>query len=249
MGLNAIGTIAWRELVLYFRNRTRVLGTLGVPFFYLVVLGFGLNSVLTVRGSNFFTFLVPGIMGMVVLFQSVFSGLSVVTERQFGFLKEMLVAPIRRTDIVLGKAIGNALTATLQGLLVLIIAFFLGFTLTVPWYHILFAIVLMFLAAIGFVGLGLAISSRIKDPQVFQLLFNFLIMPLFLLSGAMFPIETAPGFLQAAVYVDPMGYAVDGLRYLLLGASHLPLWISVGLLVAFDAVMIVVASWLFSKSD
>ncbi len=249
MGLEAVITIMRRELVLYLRNHARVIGTLGVPFFYLVVIGFGLNPVLSVRGTNYFSFLVPGIIGMVILFQGVFSAFGVVTERQFGFLKEMLVAPIARTDIVLGKALGNALTATAQGILVLVMGFLLGFSFALPPQNILLAVLVMFLSAIGFVGFGLAIASRIKDPQVFQVLFNFLIMPLFLLSGAMFPIESAPAWLQGAVYLDPVAYSVDAMRGLLIGVSHLPLEINLGVLLAFDLVMILLASYLFERAD
>lgn len=249
MSLNAIATIAWRELLLYWRNKGRVLGTLGVPFFYLVILGFGLNSILPVRGTNYFSFLVPGIMGMVVLFQSVFSALSVVTERQFGFLKEILVSPISRTDIVLGKAIGNALTSTIQGILVLVIAFVIGFSYSQPWWNILLAILVLFVTAIGFVGLGLVFASRITDPQTFQILFNFLIMPLFLLSGAIFPVESAPNWLGSIVFLDPLTYAVEALRSLLVGISHVGFLESLLAILVFDAVMVLLAAYLFEKTQ
>ncbi len=249
MNGTAIYTIAWREILLYIRNRGRVLGTLGVPFFYLVILGFGLNPVLSVRGTNYFSFLVPGIIGMVVMFQSVFSALSTVTERQFGFLKEMLVAPISRTDIVLGKAIGNALTASVQGVLVLIIAFFLGFSFSQPWWTLVLAVLVMVLTALGFAGLGLAFASRISDPQVFQVLFNFVIMPLFLLSGAMFPLESAPALLQTLAVFDPLTHSVDIFRGLLLGVNLQSIWTNLGIVLAFDITVILIAVRLFKKAQ
>ncbi len=249
MSFTAISTIALRELLLYVRNKGRVLGTLGVPFFYLVILGFGLNSILSVRGTNYFSFLVSGIIGMVVMFQSIFSALSVVTERQFGFLKEMLVAPISRTDLVLGKAIGNAITASVQGILVLLIAFVLGFSFSQPWWHVLLAILLMLLTALGFVGMGLVFASKISDPQTFQILFNFLIMPLFLLSGAVFPIETAPPLLQTIAFLDPLTYSIDAMRGLLIGVSHLPVLWSIGVVAAFDIAMVLLAAYLFQKTE
>ena len=145
MGVGAIQTIAWRELVLFFRNRARVISGLGVPFFYLIGLGFGLGSVLQVRGTDYFTFIVPGIIGMMILFSSIFSALSVITDRQFGFLKEMLVAPVSRTEIVLGKSIGNAITAMFQAVLVLMISILLGFRF-VSWTGVVLAIAVMFLS-------------------------------------------------------------------------------------------------------
>lgn len=249
MNGNAVLTIALRELLLYVRNKGRVIGTLGVPFFYLVILGFGLNSILSVRGTNYFSFLVSGIIGMVLLFQSIFSALSVVTERQFGFLKEILVAPISRTDIVLGKATGNAVTATIQGVLVLAMAFLIGFHFEQPWWNLLFLVPVMLLTAFGFVGLGLVFAAKITDPQSFQILFNFLIMPLFLLSGAVFPIESAPPWLQGIAFLDPLTYAIDAFRGLLLGVSHLPLWLSLGVLLAFGIATILLAAFLFHKTE
>ncbi|MBU0635788.1 ABC transporter permease [Candidatus Micrarchaeota archaeon] len=249
MGFLAITTIAWREILLYLRNKGRILATLGAPFFYLVILGFGLDAILPIQGTNYFSFLVAGIMSMVILFHSMFSSLSVVTERQFGFLKEMLVAPIRRTDIVLGKAIGNSLTATAQAVLVLGIAFLVGFQMTQSFLNLLWMLPLLFLAAIGFSGMGLAFASRIKDPQTFQFLFNFLVLPLFLLSGAVFPLESAPSWLQGIVFLDPLTYLVEGLRALLLGLSQIPFWISILGIIVFDAIMILIAALLFRKIE
>ena len=249
MGFSAVATIAWRELLLYARNKGRVLGTLGVPFFYLVVLGFGLNPLLSVRGTDYFSFLVAGIIGMVLMFQSVFSALSVVTERQFGFLKEMLVAPIARSDIVLGKAIGNAITASLQGVLVLAIAFLVGFSFSQPLLNLVLLLLLMLLVSIGFVGLGLVFAAKITDPQSFQILFNFLIMPLFLLSGAVFPVESAPDWLQTVAFLDPLTYAIDAFRGLLIGISHFPVLLNLGVIVAFDIAMVLLAAFLFSKNQ
>lgn len=249
MGLSAIVTIASRELLLYVRNKGRVLGTLGVPFFYLVALGFGLNAVLSVNGTSYFSFLVSGIIAMVIMFQSVFSALSVVTERQFGFLKEILVAPISRNDIVLGKAIGNGITASIQGILVLVIAFLIGFSFSQPWINLVLAVLVMLLLAVGFVGLGLVFASKITDPQTFQILFNFLIMPLFLLSGAMYPVDSAPDWLQKIAYMDPLTYGVDAFRGLLIGMHHLPLWLDVSVLALFGAASILLAAFFFNKSQ
>jgi len=249
MQASAILTIAWRELLLYARNKGRVIGTLGAPFFYLVFLGFGLNSIVNVKGTSYFSFLVPGIIGMVILFQSVFSALSVITERQFGFLKEMLVAPISRTDIVLGKAIGNSLTAAIQAILVLAIGFLIGFQFTQPWWNIPIAVLVMLLSGIGFVALGLALASRLSDPGAFPTIVNFLVFPLFLLSGTIFPMETAPAWLQSIAMLDPLTYAVDMLRGLLLGTNNLPMWISISAIIIFDSAIILLAAFLFRKTE
>lgn len=245
----AIRTIAWREILLYTRNKGRLLGSLGVPFFYLAILGFGLNSVLPVRGTDYFSFLVPGIIAMIIMFQSVFSALSTVTERQFGFLKEMLVAPISRTDIVLGKTLGNSVTAVFQGILVFVIAWILGFHMTQPIWNLVPILLIMFMTAIAFVAMGLSFASRINDPQVFQVLFNFVIMPLFLLSGAMFPLETAPPLLQSLAVFDPLTHAIDLLRWLFLGINHSSLFFNLTILLAFDLALILIASRLFNKAE
>ncbi len=242
-------TIAQREILLYVRNKGRVIGTLGAPLFYLVILGFGLEKILPVQGTSYFPFLLCGILAMVVLFQSIFSALSVVTERQFGFLKEMLVAPISRRSIVLGKALGNATTATTQALIVLGLGIALGFSLSAPLENIALAVVLLLLTGIGFSALGLAFASRITDPQTFQFIFNFLVLPLFLLSGAMFPLETAPDWLRTVVLFDPLTYTVEGLRALLLGVSHVGIAESVIALIGFDIAMVLIAAHLFEKMD
>ena len=248
MQLNAVLTIAWREILLYFRNKGRVIGTLGAPLFYLVALGFGLNAVLNVNGTSYFSFLVPGIIGMIILFQSVFSGLSVITERQFGFLKEMLVAPISRSTIVLGKALGNALTASAQGIIVIAIAFFLGFSFPQP---LAFPAVLavMLLTGIGFASLGLALAAKIFDPSAFPAIINFIIFPIFLLSGAIYPLESAPPWLQGIALIDPLTYSVDALRGFLLGLNHFPIELDIAVLLAFDSAMILIAAFLFRKTE
>lgn len=242
-------TIAKREILLYVRNKGRVIGTLGAPLFYLVILGFGLESALAVEGTTYFPFLLCGILGMVVLFQSVFSALSVVTERQFGFLKEMLVAPISRRSIVLGKASGTAITATTQAMLVLLLGLALGFQLNAPFVHYLLAIALLLLTGIGFSSLGLAFATKITDPQTFQFIFNFLILPVFLLSGAVFPLERAPAWLQSVMLLDPLTYTVEGLRGLLLGVSHVPVLHSFMAIIGFDIALVLLAAHLFQKME
>ncbi|MFH0714619.1 MAG: ABC transporter permease [Candidatus Diapherotrites archaeon] len=238
-------TLWKRELLLYTRYKSRIIGSLGVPFFFLVSLGFGLNAVIQTGNVSYFAFLAPGIVGMMLLFNGMFSGLSVIQDRQFGFLKEMLVAPIPRSSIVLGKAFGNATTSVVQGLLVLAIAIILGLSLN--WLMLPAIMLTMFLISIGFVALGVGLAAILTDPQGFQFIMNFLVFPLFLLSGALFPLSNSPPALQTVAYVDPLTYGVDALRGLALGANHLPLWIDFTVIIAFSVAMVLIATWLFRR--
>ena len=164
--MRGVLTLWKRELLLYVRYKSRLVGSLGIPFFFLVSLGFGLQNLVPVGSVSFFTFLVPGIMGMMLLFSGVFSGLSVLTERQFGFMKEMLVAPISRSAIVLGKALGNASTGTIQACIMLLISILLGFSFN--FWILPLVIATLFLIGLGFIALGIVIASKLSDAQGFQ---------------------------------------------------------------------------------
>ncbi len=245
--ISAVLSLWKREVVRFFRAKSRVIGTLGFPFFFLAVLGTGLNSVMAIPGTNYLDFMTPGILSMVLMFGSVFSGVIVIMDRQFGFLKETLVAPVSRVSIIAGKSLGGATTAVFQGLLMLGMAVLLGAHIDLEMMPIVVG--LMALVSLSFVSLGTAIASLMEDMHGFQLVMNFLVMPMFFLSGALFPVDSAPDIIRYISYIDPLTYAVEAFRFFLAGSSHMPIEISLGVLVLFLATTTYLAAYLFSRIE
>ncbi len=247
--INAVYFMWKREMIRFFRSKSRVIGSLGMPFFMLAILGTGLNAAIDIPGmeGNYIAFITPGILSMVLLFASVFSGVIVIVDRQFGFLKETLVAPVKRTSIVMGKALGGATAAVLQGIIMLGVAMLLG--VSISFANALLALLVMLLISFGFVALGIAIASVMEDMHGFQLIMNFMIMPMFFLSGALFPLDSAPEIVRAISHIDPLTYAVEALRYLLMGSSLMPITASIGVLVFFSAVCTLAAAYLFGRIE
>src|SRR6202142_1705039 len=213
--------IMWlRELKRYWRSKSRMIGSLGQPLLFLLALGYGLGATFQKAGEgNYMNFLAPGIIGMSIIFTSIFSGIQVIWDRQFGFLKETMVAPVSRFNIMIGRTLGGATIATIQGIIVLLLALIPGFR-PQNWFLILPLILVMLLVGTMFTALGTAIASQLEDMQGFQLIMNFLVMPLFFLSGALFPLDGLPKVLSAVTMVDPLSYGIDGMRSVLLGRSH-----------------------------
>lgn len=247
--LEAIYAIWKREMIRFFRSKSRVIGSLGMPFFFLAILGTGLNSAMAVPQANggYLQFIAPGILGMVLLFASIFSGIIVIVDRQFGFLKETLVAPVKRTSIVIGKSLGGATAAVFQGILMLGLAMLLGVSINTA--NIVPILVMMMLVSMAFVSLGVAIASVIDDMHGFQLISNFLIMPMFFLSGALFPLNSAPQLIKTISAIDPLTYSVEALRFLINGQSTIPLTISAGITIAFLAATTFSAVYLFNRIE
>lgn len=247
--LSAVYFIWRREMIRFFRAKSRIIGSLGMPFFFLAIVGTGLSSSMNLPGmdNNYLDFMAPGILGMVLLMGSIFSGVLVIMDRQFGFLKETMVAPVSRISIVFGKALGGATTAIIQGLLMLAIALLLG----VHIHYESFPLVLLLMAAISitFVSLGIAIASVMEDMHGFQLIMNFLVMPMFFLSGALFPLDKAPDALRIASYFDPLTYAVEGLRFLLIGHAILPIEVSFGVVGVCLVASVGLAVYLFGRIE
>ena len=209
-----------REIKRYLRSRAQIVASLGQPLMYLLVLGFGLGPVFEKAGQgDYLQFVAPGVIGMTILFSSIFSGVGLLWDRQFGFLKETLVAPVPRIQIMIGRTLGGASTAMFQGLLVLTVCLIAGFR---PHNSIgvLVGLLFMSLIAIVFAALGTIIGSSLKDMQGFQLVMNFLVMPIFFLSGALYPLTNLPPALTVATRLDPLSYGVDGLRGALIEQSH-----------------------------
>ena len=216
---------------------------------YLMVLGFGLGPVFQRAGSgSYLQFVAPGVIGMTVLFSSIFSGLGLLWDRQFGFLKETLVAPVPRLEIMIGRTLGGATVAVIQGLLVTVVCVLSGFR---PVSAAMFPVVLVFMMLIAavFSALGVAIGSSLQDMQGFQLIMNFLVMPIFFLSGALFPLTGLPKALALATSLDPLSYGIDGMRWVLLGKAHYGATLDVEVLAAAAAVLMVFGAHRFSKIE
>jgi len=247
--LTAIFFLWKRELIRFFRAKSRIIGSIGMPFFFLAILGTGLNAAFSMPGmqGNYLAFITPGILAMVLLFGSITSGITVLMDRQFGFLKETLVAPVKRSSIIVGKALGGATTAIVQGIIMLGIALLLG--VSMQFSSFLLVLALMFIISIAFVSLGIAIASLMEDMHGFQLIMNFLIMPMFFLSGGLFPLSKAPDIVRAISYIDPLTYGVETLRFALLGQSSMPFLLSFGVLIGFLLASLTAAAYLFGKIE
>jgi ABC-2 type transport system permease protein len=224
-----------------------MVASLGQPLLYLLVLGFGLGPVFQRAGNgSYIQFVAPGVIGMSVLFTSVFSGIGLLWDRQFGFLKETLVAPVPRLTVMIGKTLGGATVATIQGLIVLVICLIVGFR-PVNWLMLPVAVFFMILTAIVFAGLGMAIGSRLQDMQGFQLIMNFLVLPIYFLSGALFPLSDLPTVLSFFTRIDPLSYGVDALRNVLIGTSQFPAELSLAVLAFCALLFIAIGGYSFSK--
>ncbi len=242
--------ILWlRQIKKYYRSRARMIGSLAQPVLFLVALGFGFGPIYQkAGGGNYVQFLAPGIIVMSIIFTAMFAGIEVIYDRQFGFLKETLVAPVPRWTIMLGRTFGGATVATLQGIIVFFIALLIGFR-PENIFMVPLTIVYMILIATFFTAFGTAIASRMNDMQAFPLIINFLIMPLFFLSGALFPITGLPKTIQTIIYINPLSYGVDGIRGTLVGQMHFNLHTDFLILFAFASVVLAIGSYLFSKIE
>lgn len=249
LNFNAIYTIWLREMTRFLRAKSRVIGSVAMPFFFLVFLGVGFNASVEFSGMpegiDYIDFLAPGIIGMALLFDSISSGLTVLMDKQFGFLKEIMVAPVDRFSIVAGKTVSGVTTALIQGILIMLIAFVIGVKMT-GFFGFLSAIVFMILIAVSFVCLGLIFASKMEDMHGFQLITRLFAFPVFLLSGAFFPMEKLPVWLQYLTYINPLTYGVDGLRYCLIGITQFSVTLDILVLVFFCALMIILSTYFFS---
>jgi ABC-2 type transport system permease protein len=272
--LRAIYIIWYRDILRFWRDRTRLAASFAQPLLYLLIFGTGLSSALSGAGGfggagaqagfSYTQFIFPGIMGMSVLFSSMFAAVSIVWDREFGFLKEVLVAPIDRSAVAIGKALGGATQAMLQGLILLLLAPFVGVKLTVM--SVVTIIPLVFVLAFALSAMGVAIASRMRSMQGFQMVMNFLVMPMFFLSGALFPLSGLPGWMTVLTRIDPAAYGIDPLRRVLLegagmpsqaldrlsltiGGSPVPIIAEVGIMLAFGFVVLAIAVRNFRVRD
>lgn len=247
--MNAIYILWLREVKKYSRSRVQIIASLGQPLLYLLVLGFGLGPVFQRAGAgSYLQFMAPGVIGMAVLFTSVFSGIALLWDRQFGFLKETLVAPVPRIYIMIGRTLGGATVAMLQGVLIVVVCLIAGFR---PVSLAGLPIAFLFMAAIAtlFAAMGTSIGSSLQDMQGFQLIMNFLVLPIFFLSGALFPLNNLPKALAFVTALDPLSYGVDGLRAALIGAAHFGAYVDAIVLAIVAAGLLCLGAWRFSKIE
>jgi ABC-2 type transport system permease protein len=247
--MNVVYILWLREVKKYLRSRAQIVASLGTPLMYLAVLGFGLGPVFRRAGQgSYLQFMAPGVIGMTVLFTAMFSGIAMLWDRQFGFLKETLVAPVPRVQIMIGRTLGGATVAVIQGAIIFAVTLLVGFrpagVLAVPTAFLLIALI-----AVVFAALATAIGSSIKEMQGFQMVMNFLVMPLWFLSGALYPLEGLPAALRVLTRADPLTYGVDGVRATMLGASHFTLTLDVGVLLAVGVLFVIAGAWRFSKIE
>ncbi|MGH7693085.1 MAG: ABC transporter permease [Candidatus Dormibacteria bacterium] len=263
--LRALWVVWKRELIRFSRNRMRIVTSLAQPVLFLFILGTGLSTIIpSADHFDFRTFMFPGVLGMTVLFTSIFSAISIVWDREFGFLREMLVAPVHRWTLVLGKCLGGATVATIQGAIMLALAGLVG----VPYNPQMLLVLLleMMLTAFALTAFGVMLAARMSDVQSFQVVTQLFVLPMFFLSGAVFPITKLPAWLGVLSKLDPLSYAVDPLRKAVFsslsippaiertfnpgvswGSWELPVGIEVGLVALAAVAMLAVAIRQFSK--
>jgi ABC-2 type transport system permease protein len=245
--VSAIYILWLRELKRYSRSRAQIIASLGQPLLYLLALGFGLGPVFEKAGQgSYLQFVAPGVIGMSVLFTSIFSGIGLLWDRQFGFLKETLVAPVPRLHIMIGRTLGGATVSMIQGLLVIVICLLAGFR---PHHLSSLPLAVMFMALISivFAALGTTIGSRLQNMQGFQLVMNFLVMPIYFLSGALYPLNNLPLGLVVATRIDPLTYGIDGLRGAFIGVSQFGAGTDAAVLCGVATVFLGLGAYSFSK--
>jgi ABC-2 type transport system permease protein len=247
--MGAIYILWLRELKRYVRSRVQIVASLGQPCLYLLALGFGFGPVFQQAGKgSYLQFVAPGIIGMTVLFSSIFSGMAMLWDRQFGFLKETLVAPVSRLQIMAGRTLGGATVAVIQGTIILTICLIAGFR-PQSWLAIPLAFIFIFLIAILFSALGTGLGSILKDMQGFQIIMNFLVLPIFFLSGALYPLANLPKVMTVITRLDPLTYGVDGLRGTLINHWQFTPALDLAVLSTITVVFLCGGAWLFSKIE
>lgn len=248
LDLEAISMLCQRDLIRFLRERTQLYGALARTIVWLFILGVGLRgSVQVPHGLSYLSFVFPGMIAMAIIFSSMQSAISIIFDREFGFLKEILVAPIPRTSIVIGKALAGATISALQGTLIFIFAPFVG-VWPAPWV-ILVSIGVMLLIGLGLTSLGILIAARMRSFEGFGTINNFIILPVYFISGAQFPLNHAPGWLQVVALFNPLTYGVDLLRGLIDGFWTYSPALDLGVVAGFAVIMMGAATWVFSKQE
>jgi ABC-2 type transport system permease protein len=241
----AIYALWFREFKVFTREKSRIITSIFTPLLWIFVFGGGLGSAVNIAGINYQIFIYPGIVAMSVLFSSVFYGVYIIWDRKIDILKEVLVAPLSRTSIFVGKVLGGCTDSMIQAFIMLLISFAVGVYLSPSAF--LLAILILFLLSLSLVSTGLIIGSLMESPEGFNMIVSFLVFPLFFFSGALYPLDKLPLWLSAITYIDPVTYGVDGLRTVTIGISQFPLYFDLGVLAAFAAVMFTIGTRAFER--
>ncbi len=243
--LTGIYAVWWRELKVFQREKSRIVSSIVQPLMWLFLFGTGIGASVNISAVNYQDYIYPGVLTMSVLFGSVFFGLYIVWDRKLDVLKAVLVAPVSRISIFLGKVLGGCTDVMLQIIILFLFSFL--FPSINPW-GIPLAFLLLFITSIALVSMGLALGSLLESLEGFQVISSFLVFPLFFLSGALFPIdEKLPGWLVGLVKLNPLTYAVDGVRGALLNVNIFPFYIDLGVITFFAVIMFLLGSILFSR--
>ena len=245
MDFDAIQMIWLRDLIRHSRDRVRLLGSITRPVLWLLIMGTGLRAAFSVRGISYTQFIFPGIIAMNLIFAAMQSTISIIWDREFGFLREILVSPIPRSSIVIGKALSGSTVAFIEGLFVLALAPFVHVHISLC--NLFMLLPLMFLIACACTSLGIVIAARMTSFEGFGVISNFVIMPMFFLSGAMFPLENLPHWITFIVRLDPLTYGVDLLRWITLGIKIFALYTDFLFLAIFSLIMLSIGVIEFSK--
>lgn len=243
----AVYGIFLRDVKKFWRERSRLLGGVARPVLWLLILGSSLKAAISVEavGVDYQQYIFPGVIGLTLIFSALQSAMSIIWDREFGFLKEVLAAPVPRLSIVVGKALGGATQATLQGIITLLFAPLIGLWLS-P-LTIVELIVMMFIVAFALTALGVVIAGRMTSFEGFGTISNFVVMPMYFLSGAIYPTDNVPMWLKPLIVINPLSYGVDALRHIMVGVGSFPFLFDLGFILLFSAVMIAIALPLFNR--
>jgi ABC-2 type transport system permease protein len=250
--IKGIYALWYRETKVFLRERSRVISSIINPMLWLLIIGGGLGSAVSFSGINYQTFIYPGVLIQTALFSSVFFGVYIVWDKKIDFMKEVLVAPMRRTSIFVGKILGGSTDTLLQVLILFLIGFLFSIVGIMPdlkltLFSVIVSLAFLLVTTVGLVSIGLILGSQMESPEGFQLIISFLIFPLFFLSGALFPITNLPAWLAPLILVNPVTYAVDGIRGVMMGISRFDLLFDFTIVCLFALVMILIGTYAFKK--
>jgi len=252
MKVKGIYALWYREYKVFLRERSRIISSIVNPILWFVIVGGGIGSAVSFGGINYQTFIYPGVLIQSILFSSIFFGVYIVWDKKIDFLKEVLVSPLSRRDIFIGKVLGGATDTLIQIVILLIIGFVFASTGFMPGirldtFSVLVALAFLLVTIAAAVSIGLILGSQMESPEGFQLVSSFVIFPMFFLSGALFPINNLPPYLAPLVLINPITYSVDGLRGALIGESAFPMAMDFALITAFAAAMVMIGTYAFKK--
>ncbi|MDD4902288.1 MAG: ABC transporter permease [Patescibacteria group bacterium] len=250
--LRGILAIWYRELKVFQREKSRLVGAIVTPVLWLLLFGGGLGSAISITGVNYQAFIFPGILAQSVLFSSIFFGIYIVWDRKIDFLKEVLISPVSRFSIFAGKVVGGATDSLIQSMILLTIGWIFGATgviagLQIDIVKFVLCLIIIAFTTTALVSIGLAIGSMMDSFEGFQLISSFLLFPLFFLSGALFPIDKLPVWIAPFTFINPLTYSVDGMRSIILGASQFSVWMDFGVMAGFAALTLVVGAFAFER--